>query len=74
MHAQLHKYFVAIIAIISKENDYNRFNPGSEDTISAGDSLMILGNVGDINALPKAGCNDYRIISGRVSKCNFRYR
>lgn len=65
------KYFVAIIAIITKDKDVIQFNPGSEDTISAGDSLIVLGDVKDIKKLRKEGCDDDRSISDRVSTYNF---
>lgn len=65
------KYFVVIIAIIPEENSGILFNPGSDDTINVGDSLIVLGDVERIEQLRTDGCNDNRDLSDRVSKHNF---
>lgn len=65
------KYFVVIIAIIPNNKDHVRFNPGSNDKISAGDSLIVLGDVERIKHLREEGCNDYRSLSERVARHPF---
>ncbi len=65
------KYFVVIIAIIPDNGDNIRFNPGSEDRISAGDSLIVLGDVERIKHLREEGCDDFRSLSERVSHYEF---
>ncbi|MCW9707000.1 potassium channel family protein [Fodinibius salsisoli] len=65
------KYFVVIIAIIPDNGDNIRFNPGSKDHISAGDSLIVLGDVERIKHLREEGCDDYRSLSERVSHHEF---
>jgi voltage-gated potassium channel len=65
------KYFVVIIAIITEDKDNIRFNPGSEDKISVGDSLIVLGDVDRIEHLREKGCEDFRTLEERVSKHNF---
>lgn len=65
------KYFVVIIAIIPKGNKGILFNPGSDDTLNEGDSLIVLGDVEQIDSLRTDGCNDKRDLSDRVSKHQF---
>ena len=65
------KYFVVIIAIIPEENKGILFNPGSDDTLNVGDSLIVLGDVDRIEHLRGDGCNDNRDLSDRVSKHQF---
>ena len=65
------KYFVVIIAIIPEDKDNIRFNPGSDDLITAGDSLIVLGDVERIKHLREEGCDDYRSLSERVSLHEF---
>lgn len=65
------KYFVVIIAIIADNKDNIRFNPGSDDKISVGDSLIVLGDVERIKHLREEGCEDFRTLEERVSKHNF---
>lgn len=65
------KYFVVIIAIIPHEKEYIHFNPGSDDRISAGDSLIVLGDIERIEHLREEGCDDYRSLSERVSRHAF---
>ena len=65
------KYFVVIIAIIPEGDEGILFNPGSEDKINEGDSLIVLGDVERIEHLRIEGCNDQRDLSDRVSKHKF---
>ncbi len=65
------KYFVVIIAIVPNANQGILFNPGSDDKINEGDSLIVLGDVDRINRLRTEGCNDERDLSDRVSKHKF---
>lgn len=65
------KYFVVIIAIIPEDKDNIRFNPGSNDKISVGDSLIVLGDVDRIEHLREKGCKDFRTLEERVSKHDF---
>lgn len=65
------KYFVVIIAIIPKESRKIVFNPGSDDKIQAGDSLIVLGDIDRISHLRSRGCNDHRTLAERVSDHNF---
>ena len=65
------KYFVVIIAIIPENKDNIRFNPGSEDRITVGDSLIVLGDVDRIEHLREKGCEDFRTLEERVSKHDF---
>ncbi|MDZ7681345.1 MAG: potassium channel protein [Fodinibius sp.] len=65
------KYFVVIIAIIPENKDNIRFNPGSQDKITVGDSLIVLGDVDCIEHLREEGCKDFRTLDERVSKHDF---
>lgn len=66
------KYFVVIIAIIPEGQASNiKFNPGSEDKISEGDSLIVLGDVDRIEQLREDGCKDERTLEERVSRHNY---
>lgn len=65
------KYFVVIIAIIPEDKHNIRFNPGSDDTINVGDSLIVLGDVNRIKHLREQGCNDFRTLAERVSRHDF---
>jgi voltage-gated potassium channel len=65
------KYFVVIIAIIPESKEKIRFNPGSDDKISVGDSLIVLGDIQRIKQLREEGCKDFRTLKERVSKHNF---
>lgn len=65
------KYFVVIIAIIQENQHEIRFNPGSNDKIHVGDSLIVLGDVNRITKLREDGCNDFRSLAERVSKHDF---
>jgi len=65
------KYFVVIIAIIPESKQKIRFNPGSDDKISVGDSLIVLGDIQRIRKLREEGCKDFRTLKERVSKHDF---
>lgn len=65
------KYFVVIIAIIPEGKEDIRFNPGSGDKISVGDSLIVLGDIQRIKHLREEGCKDFRTLEKRVSKHDF---
>lgn len=65
------KFYVVIIAIIPEDKQDIQFNPGSDDTINVGDSLIVLGDVDRINQLREQGCNDFRSLAERVSKHDF---
>lgn len=65
------KYFVVIIAIIPEDKDNILFNPGRDDEISVGDSLIVLGDVERIKHLREEGCEDFRTLEERVSKHDF---
>ena len=55
----------------TEDKDNIRFNPGSDDMITAGDSLIVLGDVERIKHLREEGCDDYRSLSERVSLHEF---
>lgn len=65
------KYFVVIIAIIPADKENIQFNPGSDDKITVGDSLIVLGDVERIAHLREHGCDDYRTLEERVSRHDF---
>lgn len=65
------KYFVVIIAIIPEDKQNIRFNPGSDDKISVGDSLIVLGDIERIKHLREEGCEDFRTLEERVSNYDF---
>lgn len=65
------KYFVVIIAIIPEDQDSIQFNPGSQDKISVGDSLIVLGDFERIKHLREKGCKDFRTLEERVSNHDF---
>jgi len=65
------KYFVVIIAIIPANKEKIRFNPGSDDKINVGDSLIVLGDIQRIRKLREEGCKDFRTLKERVSKHDF---
>lgn len=65
------KYFVVIIAIIPEDKQDIRFNPGSDDKISVGDSLIVLGDIERIKHLREEGCEDFRTLEERVSNYDF---
>ncbi|WP_445664253.1 potassium channel family protein [Fodinibius sp. AD559] len=65
------KYFVVIIAIIPEDKHNIRFNPGSDDEISVGDSLIVLGDIERIKHLREEGCEDFRTLEERVSNYDF---
>lgn len=65
------KYFVVIIAIIPEDKEHIKFNPGSNDKISVGDSLIVLGDFDRIKHLRERGCKDFRTLEERVSKHDF---
>ncbi|PAU95164.1 potassium transporter TrkA [Aliifodinibius salipaludis] len=65
------KYFVVIIAIIPEDQQNIRFNPGSDDKISVGDSLIVLGDIERIKHLREEGCEDFRTLEERVSNYDF---
>jgi len=65
------KYFVVIIAIIPESKEKIRFNPGSDDKIFVGDSLIVLGDIQRIRKLREEGCKDFRTLKERVSKHDF---
>ncbi|WP_138432012.1 potassium channel family protein [Fodinibius saliphilus] len=65
------KYFVVIIAIIPEGKDNIHFNPGSNDKINIGDSLIVLGDIDRIKHLREQGCKDFRTLEERVSKHDF---
>ncbi len=65
------KYFVVIIAIIPEDKNNIQFNPGSDDKISVGDSLIVLGDIERIKYLREKGCEDFRTLEERVSNYDF---
>jgi voltage-gated potassium channel len=65
------QYFVVIIAIIPEDKQNIRFNPGSDDKISVGDSLIVLGDIDRIKHLREEGCEDFRTLEERVSNYKF---
>jgi voltage-gated potassium channel len=65
------KYFVVIIAIIPNDKNNIRFNPGRDDKITVGDSLIVLGDIDRIKHLREKGCEDFRTLEERVSKHDF---
>ncbi len=65
------QYFVVIIAIIPEDKQNIRFNPGSDDKISVGDSLIVLGDIERIKHLREEGCEDFRTLEERVSNYDF---
>ena len=65
------KYFVVIIAIIPAGTQKIIFNPGSDDQVRKGDSLIVLGDVERIKRLRMEGCNDNRSLAERVSEHDF---
>ncbi|MDR8392685.1 potassium channel protein [Aliifodinibius sp. S!AR15-10] len=66
------KYFVVIIAIIPEGDVKNiKFNPGSEDKINEGDSLIVLGDIDRIEQLRAKGCEDNRTLEERVSRHDY---
>lgn len=66
------KYFVVIIAIIPDGKKSSiKFNPGSDDTINEGDSLIVLGDVDRIEQLREEGCKDERTLEQRVSRHDY---
>jgi len=65
------KYFVVIVAIIPHNSDKIIFNPGSQDLINEGDTLIVLGDMDRINYLRTSGCNDQRDLNERVQHHNF---
>ncbi len=66
------RYFVVIIAIIPEGQTSNiKFNPGSEDKIKEGDSLIVLGDVDRIEQLREIGCEDDRTLEERVSRHDY---
>ena len=60
------KYEIVIIAIISKNNGNIQFNPGSNDRIQVGDSLIVLGDVTRIELFREEACNDARTLAERT--------
>ncbi|MGK7370309.1 MAG: potassium channel family protein [Candidatus Halalkalibacterium sp. M3_1C_030] len=66
------KYFVVIIAIIPADEKGILFNPGSDDIMHVGDSLIVLGDVERIETMRIEGCNDNRSLSDRVSNYDFK--
>lgn len=66
------KYFVVIIAIIPEgEASKIKFNPGSDDKINEGDSLIVLGDIDKIEQLRTSGCEDDRTLEQRVSRHDY---
>ncbi len=66
------KYSVVVIAIASDDGDTDiLFNPGRDDTIKTGNSLIVLGDIERIEHLRREGCNDKRNLSERVSNYHF---
>jgi len=66
------KYFVVIIAIIPEGRTSSiKFNPGSDDVINEGDSLIVLGDVDRIEELRAKGCKDDRTLKERVSRHDY---
>lgn len=61
------KYFVVVIAIAPADGEEVLFNPGSEDRIHVGDSLIVLGDVDRIRKLKEEGCKDHRSLAERAS-------
>ncbi|MDX1617361.1 MAG: TrkA family potassium uptake protein [Balneolaceae bacterium] len=66
------RYFVVIIAIIPEGRGSKiKFNPGSDDVINEGDSLIVLGDVDRIDELRTKGCKDDRTLKERVSRHDY---
>ena len=59
------KYEVLVIAVIPK-NGKIKFNPNSTDTIEAGDSLVVLGELKTIDTFRIEMCNDNRSLAERA--------
>ncbi|MDZ7659970.1 potassium channel protein [Fodinibius sp.] len=64
-------YSVIIIAINPSEEQEIQFNPGKDDTLREGDSLILLGDFNHIEAFREEVCKDHRSIDERVSNYDF---
>lgn len=64
-------YSVIIIAINPSGEQQIQFNPGKDETLNEGDSLILLGNFEHIKAFRKEVCKDHRSIDERVSNYDF---
>lgn len=65
------KYSVVVIAIISDEGPSIEFNPGGDDTLQEGDSLVLIGDYDHIKEFREEACKDFRTIDERVSNYDF---
>ena len=59
------KYEILIIAVLSSETGQMIFNPGSNQKINSGDSLIVLGDIKTIERFRKEVCRDDRSIAER---------
>ena len=58
-------YEILIIALISHEERKMRFNPGPDDTINVGDSLIVIGELKAIDQFRTEACKDHRSLAER---------
>jgi voltage-gated potassium channel len=65
------KYSVIIIAISPAESKQIQFNPEGEDSLSEGDSLILLGDFEHIKDFREEVCKDFRSLEERVSNYDF---
>jgi voltage-gated potassium channel len=59
------KFEILIIAVLSAETGQMIFNPGSNQKINEGDSLIVLGDIKTIEKFRKEVCRDHRSIAER---------
>lgn len=64
-------YSVIVIAIIPSGDKNIQFNPGKNDTLQEGDSLILIGNFEHIKDFREEVCKDFRSLDERVSNYNF---
>lgn len=65
------KFSVVVIAIISADNQAIQFNPGGDDILHEGDSLILIGDFDHIKKFREKGCKDFRTFDERVSNHDF---
>lgn len=65
------KYSVVVIAIIPDDKQTIEFNPRGDDTLSKGDSLILIGDFEHIKKFREDVCKDFRTIDERVSNYDF---
>ena len=65
------KYFIVIVAIVPDNTEKIVFNPGSDDELKSGDTLIVLGDAERIRHFRTEGCNDNRSLSERVENHDF---